>query len=74
MEKFPERAETTVAEFLFGRWLMQELCVDSNKNGLISEFPLAGYLKQNLALVKDALTGLISSEVDYENVMEELPT
>lgn len=72
-QKFPERAETIIAEFLFGRWLMRELCVDANKNGLISEFPLVGYLRKNLDLVKEALTGLISSEVDYEYTMSELP-
>ena len=54
-----------LAEFLFGRWLMRELCIDANKNGLITEFPLTGFLELNMLTVKDALTGLLSSEDDY---------
>ena len=65
LQKFPERAHTVLAEFLFGRWLMRELCIDANKNGLITEFPLTGFLELNMLTVKDALTGLLSSEDDY---------
>ena len=54
-----------LAEFLFGRWLMRELCIVANKNGLITEFPLTGFLELNMLTVKDALTGLLSSENDY---------
>ena len=74
LQKFPQRADTAIAELLFGRWLLKALCIDSNKNGLVTEFPLVGFLKQNLAVVKDALTGLISSKDDFEIVMSDLPT
>ena len=54
--------------------MLKALCIDANKNGLVTEFPLVGYLKQNLLVVKDALTGLISSKEDFEIMMRDLPT
>jgi len=62
------RADTVVGEFLFDRWLLKELCEDSNKNGLVTNVPIRSALKRNLCIVKDALSALISSFHDYEIV------
>ena len=71
-KKFPSSANTVLADFLFGRWLLKELCIEANKNGLISEFAVAGSLKINLGIIKAALTGLISSDDEFTKVMERL--
>ena len=72
-EKFEMRADSVVAEFLFDRWLIKALCEDGNKNGLITTIPIAGALKNNLSMVREALTALISAETDYEIVIEDMP-
>ena len=59
------RADSVVAEFLFNRWLIKALCEDGHKNGLITTIPIAGELKSNLSIIRDALTALISAEPDY---------
>ena len=71
-EKFPSNANTVLADFLFGRWLLKDLCIEANKNGLLSEFAVTGALKINLGIVKAALTGLISSDDEFTKVMERL--
>ena len=43
-EKFPENADSVVADFLFDRWIMKEVCEDGNKNGLIATQPITGAL------------------------------
>ena len=73
MESFPLRGDTAIAEFLFDGWILKALCNDANKTGLVTNVALNGALRQNLSLVKDALTALISSKEDFEIVMQELP-
>ena len=63
-----------MAEFLFERWILKELCTDGNKNGLVTNLPIQGELKRNLSLIKDALTALISDTEDYEIIISDLPS
>lgn len=74
-DKFPKRAETIISDFLFDKWLIAELCTTrSNKNGLISDQFVKSALARNLALVKDALVALLSSQDDYLIVLHDLPS
>lgn len=66
-------SETIVAEFLFGKWLLKALYKDGNKLGLVTDQPIRGVLQNNLEIVKEVLTALISSDVDYEIFMSSMP-
>ena len=68
-DKFPQCADTVVADFLFNRWILKALCEDGNKNGLITSLPISGILQTNLSLVQMALTALISTDSDYQNII-----
>ena len=72
-ERFAERADSVIAEYIFDKWLMKALCKDGNKNGLITSLPITGALQNNLSMIQEALTALISSDSDYQVVAGELP-
>ena len=73
VQKFPVRANSVTAEFLFSKWLLTALCNDANKTGLVQNVAITGALERNLQLVKDTLSALVASKEDYDVVMNELP-
>ena len=73
VDKFPARADTVIGEFLFDKWILKALCEDANHIGLVTDLPITGVLMQNLSLVRDSLTALISSSDDYEIVVGGMP-
>ena len=52
---------------------MREISINANKNGLVSEISMTGHILKNMLIVKDALTGLLSSEDDFLVVLGQMP-
>lgn len=71
--KFPDRSDSIVAEFLFDRWLLRALCDRGNQSGLIKNAFVINSLRQNLRLVKDAISSLLSSQVEFDISINLLP-
>ena len=71
--KFPERSESIISEFLFDRWLLKALCDEGNKNGLVKNSFLVDDLHKNLSLVKDALSSLVSTRLEFEVAVYYMP-
>ena len=64
MKKFNSKAETqvVVAEYLMDKWLLETLCVDSNKYNLVPNIVIDDTIRQNLFIVHEALNSLFISE------------
>ena len=62
-----------MSEFLFSKWIMQSLCTDGNKNGLVTNQIIKKALKINLSLVKEAIQVLTSSRNDFDEQVRKLP-
>ena len=67
-DKFKTDADSVVADFIFGKWIMKSLHHDGNKNGLITSVPVTGQLQSNLVLAGEALKALISNDLEQDDV------
>ena len=67
-DKFENYADSVVADFIFGKWIMKSLHNDGNKNGLITSVPVTGQLQSNLALAGEALKALISNDFEQKGI------
>ena len=66
-QKFPVDRENVVSTFLFNKWILKQLCVEGNKNGLILDNFIASSLKNNFKQFRKVFSYLVASENKFSN-------
>lgn len=71
--KFPRATGSVICKFIFDKWLMNELCNNGNKNGLVTDHFIRQNLYKNLQLLKDAICILNSPDRQFIISVHLLP-